>query len=33
VARQHPAVLSELRKLAEEHKRGVVPVEDQIAKR
>ena len=33
VAGQHPAVLSELRKLAEEHKRGVVPVEDQIAKR
>jgi arylsulfatase A-like enzyme len=33
LAAQRPEVLAELRKLAEEHKRGVEPVEDQIAKR
>jgi arylsulfatase A len=33
VARDHPEVVAELRRLAEEHKRGVVPVEDQVAKR
>jgi arylsulfatase A-like enzyme len=33
VARDHPDVVVELRRLAEEHKQGVVPVEDQIAKR
>jgi arylsulfatase A-like enzyme len=33
VAAEHPDVLKDLRRLAEEHKRTVVPVEDQIAKR
>jgi arylsulfatase A len=33
VAREQPGVVAELRWLAEEHKRGIVPVEDQIAKR
>jgi arylsulfatase A-like enzyme len=33
IAREHPGVVAELRRLADEHKRGVVPVEDQIAKR
>jgi arylsulfatase A len=33
VAAQHPEKVAELRRLAEHHKRGVVPVEDQIAKR
>ena len=33
MAGRNPDVLAELRKLAEEHKRGVEPVEDQIAKR
>ena len=33
VARDHPETVADLRRLAEEHKRSVVPVEDQIAKR
>jgi arylsulfatase A len=33
VARAHPEVVAELRRMAEEHKRTIVPVEDQIAKR
>jgi uncharacterized sulfatase len=33
VSRDHPGVVAELRRLAEQHTRGVVPVEDQIAKR
>jgi arylsulfatase A-like enzyme len=33
LAAERPEVVAELRKLAEEHKRGVEPVEDQIAKK
>ena len=33
VAKERPEILAALRKLADEHKRGVVPVEDQIAPR
>jgi arylsulfatase A-like enzyme len=33
VAAQHPEILADLRRLADEHKRTIVPVEDQIAKR
>jgi arylsulfatase A-like enzyme len=33
LAARSPEVVAELRKLADEHKRGVEPVEDQIAKR
>jgi arylsulfatase A-like enzyme len=33
IAAERPAIVAELRRLAAEHRRGVVPVEDQIAKR
>ena len=33
LAAERPDVVAALRKLAEDHKRGVQPVEDQIAKR
>lgn len=33
IARERPEIVAELRRLADEHKRGVVPVEDQIARR
>jgi hypothetical protein len=33
IASDNPEVVAGLRKLAEEHKRGVAPVEDQIAPR
>jgi len=33
VARQHPEIVAELRRLADEHKKTVVPVKDQIATR
>lgn len=33
IAAERPDVVAELRRLADEHRRGVVPVEDQIAKR
>jgi arylsulfatase A-like enzyme len=33
VAREHPDVVAELRRMADEHRRRIVPVEDQIAKR
>jgi arylsulfatase A-like enzyme len=33
IAKDHPDVVAELRRLADEHQRGVAPAEDQIAKR
>jgi arylsulfatase A-like enzyme len=33
VAKEHPDVVAALLKMAEEHRKGVVPVEDQIAKK
>jgi len=33
IAPERPAIVAELRRLADEHRLGVVPVEDQIAKR
>jgi arylsulfatase A-like enzyme len=33
LGRKHPEIVADLRRLAEEHKKTVVPVEDQIAKR
>ena len=33
IAAERPAVVAELRRLADEHRRGVAPVEDQVAKR